>query len=297
MGRLLRSFWVVVLLCGCAEQATVTRGDKPTTPAAGTEPTPTAQPAPPPAAPPEPVPVPQPAAPLEPAPAPQAAPVPPPAVPAEPAPRPAPKLEPAPAPAPAPKPVPAPAPAPAPKSVPAPAPAPKPVAPPPPVSPQPGQDAEGIAAVELEKLPLAVNPNWTLDWGRDPVSGRERCFLRSNTLRIEDGQGGSDISLMVTGDALRVTTRSNVDLSYADTGLQVDSNTAFPLQGLFRETDVLFDKQVNEIKQQFRSGSSVTVTLGFWPTWPVTQTYSARFAINGYAAASAALQTCDALMP
>lgn len=291
MGRLLRSFWVVILLCGCAEQATVTRGDKPTTPAAGTESTPTVQPAPPPAAPPEPVPLPQPAAPPEPVPVPQ------PAVPAEPAPRPAPKPEPAPAPAPAPKPVPAPVPAPAPKSVPAPAP--EPVATTPPaIPPQSGQDAAAdTAAVDLEKLPLALNPNWTLDSGRDPVSGRDRCFLRSTTQRIEDGQGGSDIWLIFTADALRIVTRSNVDLSYADTGLQVDSNTAFPLQGLFRETNVLFDKRVNEIKQQFRSGSSVTVTLGFWPTWPVTQAYSARFAINGYSAASAALQTCDALMP
>jgi hypothetical protein len=154
-----------------------------------------------------------------------------------------------------------------------------------------------VPKVELEKLPLALNANWTLDSGRDPVSGRERCFLRSATLRIEDGQGGSDISLIITGDTLRVTTRSNVDLSYDNTGLQVDSQPAFPLQGLFGETDVLFDARVDEIKQQLRDGTSATVTLGFWPTWPVTQAYSTRFAVSGYAAASAALQTCDSLIP
>lgn len=157
--------------------------------------------------------------------------------------------------------------------------------------------AEVVPVVELEKLPLAVNPNWTLDSGRDPVSKRDRCFLRSTTQRIEDGQGGSKISLIVTGDTLRVATRSNIDLSYKGTGLQVDSKATFPLQGLFGETDVLFDKRVNEIKQQMLSGSSVTVTLGFWPTWPVTQAYSAQFPISGYATASAALGTCDRLMP
>jgi hypothetical protein len=151
--------------------------------------------------------------------------------------------------------------------------------------------------VEIEKLPLSLNPNWTLDSGHDPVSGRERCFLRSATLRIQDGQGGSDIALIVTGDTLRVDTRSNVDMSYENTGLQVDSETAFPLQRLFGETDVLFDQRVDEIKRQFMSGSSVTVTMGFWPTWPVTEAYSARFAIGGYSEASAALKTCDSLLP
>lgn len=133
--------------------------------------------------------------------------------------------------------------------------------------------------------------------GRDPVSGRERCFLRSGTLRIDDGQGGSDISLVFTQDTLRVHTRSNVDLGYEGTGLQVDAETPFPLQRLFRETDVVFSERINDLKRQFGSGSSATVTLGFWPTWPVTQAYSARFAIGGYAAASAALQTCDKLLP
>jgi len=154
-----------------------------------------------------------------------------------------------------------------------------------------------VPVIELEKLPLAVNPNWTLDSGRDPVSKKDRCFLRSTTQRIDDGQGGSNISLIVTADTLRVATRSSIDLSYKNTGLQVDSKAAFPLQGLFGETDVLFDKRVGEIKQQMLNGSSVTVTLGFWPTWPVTQAYSAHFPINGYATASAALATCDRLMP
>ncbi len=154
-----------------------------------------------------------------------------------------------------------------------------------------------MPVVELEKLPLKINPNWTLDSGSDPVSKKNRCFLRSTTQRIDDGQGGSNISLIVTADTLRVTTRSSIDLSYKGTGLQVDSNAVFPLQGLFRETDVLFDKRVSDIKQQMLVGSSVTVTLGFWPTWPVTQAYGAHFPISGYATASAALATCDRLMP
>jgi hypothetical protein len=156
---------------------------------------------------------------------------------------------------------------------------------------------EAAPVVELDKLPLKVNPNWTLDSGRDPVSGKNRCFLRSTTQRIDDGQGGSNISLIVTGDTLRVATRSNIDLTYKDTGLQVDSKPVFPLQGLHGETDALFDKRVNEIRQQMLDGSSVTIFLGFWPTWPVTQTYSARLPISGYATANAALGACDRLMP
>ena len=103
--------------------------------------------------------------------------------------------------------------------------------------------------------------------------------------------------MIVTADTLRVDTRSNIDLSYENTGLQIDSQAAFPLPGLFGETDVLFKEQYNEIMQQFRSGSSVTVTIGFWPTWPVTRAYSASFAIDGFATANEALQTCEGLVP
>lgn len=294
VGRLLPGLMIVVMLHGCAEQATVTRGDDSTSLPAESGPAGTTV-EPESAIPPPPAPIPS----AEQTPTPEPAPIP------EPAPEPAVPVRPAPAPAAQPKSVPeqtAP-----PKSAPTPRPEPasksperpKPVTAPQPVTTSKAEkdSAEAIPVVELEKLPLAVNSNWTLDAGRDPVSKRNRCFLRSTTLRIEDGQGGSSISLIITADTLRIVTRSNVDLSYRNTGLQVDSNTAFPLQGLFGETDVLFDRRVSEITQQMRNGSSVTVTLGFWPTWPVTQAYSARFPISGYATASAALRTCDSLTP
>lgn len=272
----------VLFLYGCAAQAPVTQTDRSKTPANENEPargTPSGEPAALPVAPPAPKPTPTPEE------------VRPPAESVQPAPKPAPAAQPAPKPvarAPARAPTTS-ASAPAAVSTPAP-PSAKP--------PEPGKEPlETVPVIELEKLPLAVNPNWTLDSGRDPVSKRNRCFLRSTTQRIEDGQGGSNISLIVTGETLRIATRSNIDLSYKDTGLQVDSKAAFPLQRLFGETDALFDKRVSEIKQQMLGGSSVTVTLGFWPTWPVTQAYSAHFPISGYARASAALATCDRLMP
>jgi hypothetical protein len=283
-----RKIWsvvlVAILLHGCAQQGPVRRDEGTTQPAAGAgqADTAAASPAPSPATP-SPTP--------EPAPQPEAVPVPQ-AIPPQPVPAP----KPAPQPVPAPKPLPPPPVVPTPK--PTPVPTPKPATPPKPEpAPTPAPTPTPAPAVDLEKLPLALNSNWTLDLGRDPVSGRERCFLRSRTQRIDDGQGGSDISLIFTQDALRVHTRSNVDLSYKGTGLQVDAETPFPLQQLFRETDVVFSARISDIKRQFLSGAAATVTIGFWPTWPVTQAYSARFAIDGYAAASAALQACDKLLP
>lgn len=298
MNRLPLVLLGVVLVYGCAAQAPVTQTDSSKTPAGENEPargTSSGELAAPPA--------------TQPAPEPKVTPeeVRPPAESTQPAPKPPPAPTPGPASAPSPKPTPAAQPAPkpiaeAPAKAPTPsAPAPAPVSTPAPLSAKTTesvkQPPDTVPAIELDKLPLAVNPNWTLDSGRDPVSKRDRCFLRSTTQRIEDGQGGSNISLIVTADTLRVATRSNIDLSYKDTGLQVDSKAAFPLQRLFGETDVLFEKRVSEIKQQMLGGSSVTVTLGFWPTWPVTQAYGARFPISGYARASAALATCDRLMP
>ncbi len=327
MGKLLGGLLVITLLYGCAQQATVEPGDMSTTPTAETDRTgratdaePVTLPGPVPTSEPTPGPVPAPELRPEPKPLPRPEPVSQPAT----APQPEPdtktktetgrETEPKPAGASASQPAPAPklatASQPRPDTVPAPgvqakparAPQPDaaqiPATPPSAMQPEPEPDAAMVLTrVELEKLPLELNSNWTLDWGHDPVSGRTRCFLRSNTLRIDDGQGGSEISLIITGDTLRVDTRSNVDLSYDDTGLQVDSETPFPLQSLSGETDVLFDQQVEEIMQQFRRGSSVTVTMGFWPTWPVSRTYSVNFAIGGYPMASEALQKCDGLVP
>jgi hypothetical protein len=292
VGKIWSVALVALLLYGCAGQAPVRRDEGVTEPAAGP-----GQPATTTETPPAPEPTTQPEA------APQPMPTPPPEVLPQPAPAPPPKA--VPTPVPAPKPVPPPQPAPVPKAAPAPkpAPTPKPAVPPKPAPvpapvPESGQAAsEAVPTVDLEKLPLALNSNWTLDMGRDPVSGRQRCFLESKTLRIDDGQGGSEISLVFTQDTLRVHTRSNVDMSYDGTGLRVDAEPPFPLQRLFRETDVVFSEKINDIMRQFRNGTSATVTLGFWPTWPVTQAYSARFAIDGYAAASSALQACDKLLP
>ncbi len=323
MGKLLGGLLLVTLLYGCAQQATVEPGDRSTAPTTEGDRTGTAADAES-VRPPGPLPTSEPASKPVPAPKPQPEPKPEPrpesvsqsATAPQPEPETEPKTEPKPAsarasqPAPAPKLAAASQPRPETKiepkaeAKPAPADEPKPdtaqiqATPPSAMQPEPEHGAALVLAmVELEKLPLEVNSNWTLDWGHDPISGRTRCFLRSSTLRIEDGQGGSKISLIITGDTLRVDTRSNVDLSYDDTGLQVDSKTPFPLQSLFGETDVLFDQQVEEIMQQFRSGSSVTVTMGFWPTWPVSRTYSVNFAISGYAMASEALQKCDGLVP
>jgi hypothetical protein len=288
MGRLPHVLLLVALLYGCAEQAPVTRVERPTTPVPETN-----QPAGTPSV--EPVEAPAPLPAPEPTPTPERAPSP--AASPQPAPAPAPAVESAPTPTTTPK-APQPAPVRVPKTVPAPQPSAQPSPAPSAKTPEPGKDAvEGVPVIELDKLPLKVNSNWTLDSGRDPVSKRDRCFLRSTTGRIDDGQGGSNISLIITADTLRFATRSNIDLAYKDTGLQVDSSPAFPLQGLFGETDALFDKRVNEIKQQMLGGSDVTITLGFWPTWPITRTYSARFEISGYATARAALAACDKLMP
>ncbi len=124
--------------------------------------------------------------------------------------------------------------------------------------------------------------NWMVRRGIDKITQQERCLLESKKETIHDGHDDVPIYLVLTGDALLVVTESNVDLSYPGIGLKVDKHEPIQIERSFKATMVVFDSDIAMIIERFMKGHWATVSLGFWPTWPQTETFSTKFTLIGF---------------
>lgn len=138
-------------------------------------------------------------------------------------------------------------------------------------------------------MPMSIQGQWTLD--RD----ESRCTLQSTTQRMDDGQGGTRISLWLTPNTLFFSTESDIDPSYTGTGITIGERH-FDLETIERRTNPAFSKQRSVLLAAMKNGQTLQLTLGFWPTWPVTHTYSVSFPLQHFAAAYAAWESCNTLL-
>ncbi len=157
----------------------------------------------------------------------------------------------------------------------------------------PGTVTEQPIMVELESLPLTIKGHWILDL--DDPADTKQCILKSQSVQIDDGQGGTPLLILYTMKQLTIKTKSNIDPSYPGTGLEINGEK-FALETISNETNVLFRTQFDQITQALNKGSIAKVTLGFWPTWPHTQSYSQEVPVSGFTQAYHALQRCNQLV-
>ena len=76
----------------------------------------------------------------------------------------------------------------------------------------------------------------------------------------------------------------------------VDEGRHFALDQLVRESDLMFTKDYAAMTQAFIEGRNLRVTLGFWPTWPVTETKSISISLQHFALAHRAWKQCQSLL-
>jgi hypothetical protein len=184
-------------------------------------------------------------------------------------------------------------PAPKPQSKPAPTPLPKPAAPAPVVSEEVPTEPEVVekeVEVTLESLPITINGEWVL------TATGDTCTLSTVSIRFDDGQGISKLQLVFTSEYWLIKTQSDIDLSYSGTGLKVDEEIYFPLDQLVRESDLKFTKDYAAMTQAFMAGKKLHITLGFWPTWPVTETKTIDVPLQHFARAHRAWKQCLSLI-
>ncbi|MCO6440173.1 MAG: hypothetical protein J5I81_03605 [Nitrococcus mobilis] len=140
-------------------------------------------------------------------------------------------------------------------------------------------------------LPLPLDHGWRLDRQRDVVDGTTRCVLLSPAVTIFDGYYPAKMWLRINPARAWVKTDSNIDTSYPGQGLRVDGGALAPFaKKLLDEQTAYTDASV---LPGLAEGHTLTVALGFWPTWPKTKTQTAHFDLAGFANAYAALQACS----
>ena len=114
----------------------------------------------------------------------------------------------------------------------------------------------------------------------------------SSELQVDDGQTITPVSLVFTGSALAVVTESNIDLSYPDVGLQVDQGPVIPVDRVHRQTIAVFESSADTLRGQLQRGYTARLKLGFWPTWPQTETVVMEFSLLGFTRAQEAMLHC-----
>ena len=147
--------------------------------------------------------------------------------------------------------------------------------------------------LNMAALPLSFGAHWSLDRRPNPVNHKTQCMLASRSISISDGYEQTDIQLLLTANSLYVKTDSNIDLSYPDTGIRLDDGTLRPFKGLAKETAAVISDDVVMLYRQMAPRQAVLVRLGFWPTWPLTETQEARFSLDGFDDAITALWQCE----
>ncbi|MFT6903779.1 MAG: hypothetical protein ACJAS1_000424 [Oleiphilaceae bacterium] len=144
-------------------------------------------------------------------------------------------------------------------------------------------------AVDLAKLPMNIGTNWLLD--RD----KNGCELSYQTLKMEDGQGLTPVFLTIDGKTITFRTKSNIDFSYTLTGVTIDSEAQLPLEQLADDYSVSYQQHYQALLELMKTGKQATLTLGFWPTWPISRTYSVDFELSDLPSAYQSLVTCITL--
>jgi hypothetical protein len=127
-----------------------------------------------------------------------------------------------------------------------------------------------------------ASENWKVVIDKNPASQSSTCLMESATHVIDDGQTETPVKLLYTGMELYAITKSNIDLSYPETGLQIDSHQRHPVDQLHNKNTALFTKKIKKIHTQLIYGKKAQLGLGFWPTWPRTHTRIIEFDLTGY---------------
>ena len=150
-------------------------------------------------------------------------------------------------------------------------------------------------AMVLLHLGVSLNAeeNWKTVVGLDQLTQASGCLIESAELTINDGQATTPVKFIYNGKVFVVVTKSNIDLTYPDVGLQVDDYEQLPIDRTYKNTSVVFEDKADQIKEQFIKGYTAKLALGFWPSWPQGETIITEFSLIGFTEAYNELVACQ----
>ncbi len=137
-----------------------------------------------------------------------------------------------------------------------------------------------------------ASADWTAKVAYDPVKDESHCVVESPVQTIDDGYQDTEVFVRLDSTTLMVMTRSNVDPDDSDAGVRVDKHELIKPDSVYLEQNVVFEKDISNIIEQFKEGRRATFTLKFWPTYPDTGAKTATFSLIGFTKAYAKLPDC-----
>ena len=138
---------------------------------------------------------------------------------------------------------------------------------------------KNICIIVLLLVPATAPANWTV---YPATAGNQGCVLETANITVHDGYQDTWVRLSINDERLLVKTDSNIDASFDDTGLQVDGKAVITGAVVVDEKNLRYGADMATIIEQFRKGSRVRIYLRFWPSYPATQRYEARFSLTGF---------------
>ena len=149
-----------------------------------------------------------------------------------------------------------------------------------------------ILTIFISQHVLATE-SWTVSMDEDPITKSNVCLLISKTYTIEDGQTTTPVQLVYNGEKLFAKTKSDIDMTYPNIGLQIDTHDQHKITRVNNKNIAVFANTDHSIHQQFIDGRQARLTLGFWPTWPRTHSRMINFSLIGYTKAHKLFKKCQ----
>jgi len=147
-----------------------------------------------------------------------------------------------------------------------------------------------LAAMTAADLPYNFGV-WTLERNWDNQHP-DTCRLISNKIPLSDGYEETTLRAEVLLDAINIHTGSNIDLSYENSGIQLGDAELVPYSKLMGEISATVEGGFTD---ELALGGEMTVNIGFWPTWPKTETQQVVIPLSDMDKALAAMFACNHL--
>ena len=124
--------------------------------------------------------------------------------------------------------------------------------------------------------------NWKVVFEEDPASRKNACLMISKSNKMDDGQSKTAVYLIYNGRIFFARTKSNIDLSYPDLGLQIDNQPQHKISVLYKESSAAFTSNTVKMRDEFIKGLNARLTLAFWPSWPKTGSFESHFDLREF---------------
>jgi invasion protein IalB len=138
----------------------------------------------------------------------------------------------------------------------------------------------GGSALLLGATSCVMAAEWQVN--KELSGNKDVCTVASAKMPVDDGYQKISAQIVVDSKTVIVKTESELDPGFSDIGMRVGNRDLIPMDKVGQKKQAVFETSYANIVELFKLGREVTVTLRFWPTWPVTGTHSVSFSLMGF---------------